>query len=212
MALLACRPSTPAASEPAQPEAHETIECPEGTRTRGQPPPEGNRVWCETAAGVSHGPFLSWHDNGREKTRGAFREGTAQGEWVTWYDNGQLRSKGHYEAGERVGDWKSFAQDGTPQPIERPDPQRVEPTKTLPAWELHTGIPACDEYISSYSRCIEAKAPESMKTQMRDAMEKTAEAWRQTADGAGRAALEETCREALDAVRQASGGVWGCEF
>src|SRR5688572_17443097 len=126
MAMLACKTSAPAPSEPAQTEASGSIACPEGARTRGHAPPNGNRVWCETGAGVSHGPFLSWHENGREKTRGGFRDGAAQGEWITWYDNGQLRSKGRYEAGERVGEWKSFAQDGTPQPIDPPDTKVAE--------------------------------------------------------------------------------------
>jgi hypothetical protein len=158
---------------------------------------------------VSHGPFRSWHDNGREKTRGAFRRGSAQGEWTSWYDNGQLRSKGHYEAGERVGEWKSFAPDGTPQRTERRPEPSVE--TALPSWDLHVGIPSCDEYIAGWTRCIESGAPEQVRAQLRDALEQTVEVWKQVATGPGRADLEQSCRLAREAVQEAS-KTWDCEF
>jgi hypothetical protein len=212
IALMACKPtaSTSAPAEERADAAYGPIVCPDDTRLRGQPPPDGNRVWCETEAGVSHGPFMSWHHNGHEKTRGTFRDGTAHGDWTSWYDNGQLKSKGSYDTGERVGRWKSFAHDGTPQPIE-PRRETNVATNSLPAWDLHVGIPACDQYVTGFMRCIDTRAPEPIRGPLRDDMAHTVEAWKQAAAGPGRAAVEENCRLALEAAKQAVAS-WGCEF
>jgi hypothetical protein len=206
----ACKPEPPETAGPSAPaEPAPAIACPERTTLRGAAPPDGHRVWCETSAGVSHGPFRSWYAGGERKTEGIFRNGQAHGEWASWYDDGQLRSRGRYDDGAPVGQWERFNRDGTPAPaVVEAEPQAEPPPSGPP---VVIGIEICDLWIERYGACVEAKAPEAVKPAIRDAMQKTVEVWKEAANGPARDALEQGCRAAYDAVKKAAEG-WGCEL
>jgi hypothetical protein len=76
-------------------------------------------------------------------------------------------------------------------------------------WNI--GVPACDEYINRYVKCIEDKVPEAARSQMMDAMEQSAKAWKEAAQGPGADGLATACRAALDAAKQATASM-GCEW
>lgn len=56
-----------------------------------------------------HGPARFWHENGRKKGEGAFKNNLYDGDWK-WYHrmNGALSSEGGYLKGEVHGIWKNF--------------------------------------------------------------------------------------------------------
>ena len=209
--VLACKPEPGATSEPVASKSAAAVglACPEGTTQRGAAPPDGQRVWCETSGGVSHGPFRSWYADGKRKAEGSFDQGEADGEWSSWYETGQLRSRGRYERGAPVGDWERFERDGTEQEAKAeavavPDPQPQDPPPII-------GILECDLYIDRYRKCIDAKAPLAAKPAMMDAFDKTIEVWKEAAAGPGRDALAQGCKAAYDAVKKAVSS-WGCDF
>ena len=73
------------------------------------------------------------------------------------------------------------------------------------------GIPACDEYISKYHRCVTTKFPEAARAQVMSALEQTVKVWQEAAMGPGRDSLEPGCAAALDAARSATVSM-GCEW
>ncbi len=210
--VVACKREpapTSAAAEPKAKAVAFALPCPAGTVQRGAAPPDGQRVWCETRGGVSHGPFRSWYADGQRKTEGAFEHGEAHGEWRSWYETGQVRSRGRYEHGVVAGEWDRFERDGSrqAQPGVVVEPRRPPPKGTTDV----IGIPECDEYIERYRTCIEAKAPDATKPIILDALDKTIKSWQEAVAGAGRDTLAETCKMALDAMKKAT-AAWGCEF
>jgi hypothetical protein len=206
---VACKRDAPPTAEPEQ-EPALSIGCPAGTMQRGAAPPDGHRVWCETAEGVSHGPFRAWYPGGSKKSEGAFERGEAHGEWVTWYEDGKLRSRGNYENGKVVGDWTRLDREGGPEAlyVELDTPLESKPPDEPP---IVIGIPACDLYLHRMYKCVDTKAPDTTRVAMRDALDKTVEAWEAAASGPGRDALESGCKAAYEAVQQAV-AEWGCEF
>jgi hypothetical protein len=216
LVVVACKPdraetATPDAVVETEPQ-HASIDCPDDALQRGAAPPDGSRIWCETAAGVSHGPFRSWFPGGQRKTEGTFLEGNPEGEWTSWYADGQLRSRGRYESGAPVGEWEKFDPDGTPAPVEAAKEQEPAPEQAPSEPPVVTGIRMCDLYIDRYTACVETNAPEAVRAAMRDAMQKTVETWKQAAAQPGvREALEQGCTAAYDAVKRTAEG-WGCEM
>lgn len=73
------------------------------------------------------------------------------------------------------------------------------------------GVAVCDEYIEKYGKCIEEHAPDNMKTQMKDALAKSAERFKKQSDGPEKDTLEQSCTAALEAVKKTSKG-WGCTY
>jgi antitoxin component YwqK of YwqJK toxin-antitoxin module len=63
--------------------------------------------------GKKHGPWVSYHDNGKLDYKGTYKDGKQHGPWVWFYDNGQLRFKGTYKNGEWDGPWVTYNKDGT---------------------------------------------------------------------------------------------------
>jgi hypothetical protein len=207
MLACACKPDPADPVPPTQRDAASpAIACPSGTLQRGAAPPDGYRVWCETEAGVSHGPFRAWYPSGKNKTEGAFDKGEAEGEWTSWYDNGKLRSRGRYEKGVAVGEWERLDRDGKPSATAFAEavPEDSAPTRTL------VGIPACDLYITRYGACID-HAPEAVRATLRQAFDQTLEAWMEAANGPARDALPQACAAAYDAAK-ATATSWGCEL
>ena len=42
---------------------------------------------------IIYGEWSCWHDNGRVKSNGSYKDGKVEGEWIFWYDDRQIRSK-----------------------------------------------------------------------------------------------------------------------
>lgn len=61
---------------------------------------------------LRHGPWKSWHDNGKPHEEGAFADGLAVGEWLVRWPNGKRRAQGEYVAGLREGAWKEHHESG----------------------------------------------------------------------------------------------------
>lgn len=74
------------------------------------------------------------------------------------------------------------------------------------------GIPACDEYLAKYTRCAESRMPEAARATIRSTLAQMRSAWSQAAASpGGREALENACRVALNATRQATAS-FGCDW
>jgi hypothetical protein len=69
---------------------------------------------------------------------------------------------------------------------------------------FHIGVPACDAYLETYARCIREKMPEESRKTALNAIEQSADAWRQAAQNeAGREALAQACKTATEAIMEA---------
>jgi len=74
------------------------------------------------------------------------------------------------------------------------------------------GVPACDEYLTKYEKCISSKVPEAGRAQMKASMDTMRKSWKQAASTpAGKAGLEAGCKQALEAAKQAT-AAYGCEW
>ena len=96
----------------AAPSWGEGIECPSGTVTRGGPPPEGVKQWCERSDRSQHGPSLSWYPTGEKLAEAQFDEGRLTGNFRRWYQNGQLGEQGRYRDGQREGEHTMWDENG----------------------------------------------------------------------------------------------------
>lgn len=73
------------------------------------------------------------------------------------------------------------------------------------------GVAECDEYLQKMARCITRISAEAQPP-MRNAMDESRKAWQENAKTReGRAALENTCKQALDAAKSAAAAM-GCEW
>ena len=73
------------------------------------------------------------------------------------------------------------------------------------------GVAACDEYLAKMARCITHLGAEAAEP-MKNAMAESQKAWQDSArTPEGKAALVETCRQALDAARSAAAAM-GCQW
>lgn len=73
------------------------------------------------------------------------------------------------------------------------------------------GIAECDEYFTKYLKCIEDKMPEGAKETTMKALEDSMKAWKTAAEGPGKDTLAETCKQAMEAAKQATQAM-GCEW
>ncbi len=81
----------------------------------------------------------------------------------------------------------------------------------VPGGLVEIGIPECDEYIQKYSKCVADKVPGAARKAMLDAMDTTAKAWKEAADGPARTGLATACKAALAAAQKATKPM-GCEW
>jgi len=119
---------------------HKEIACPPGARLMGQPPPDGDEVWCEKLVNgkpLKEGPFVvfdsgaggkmiegyyldgkqdgdwtTYYQNGQRSAVDHFRNGVQDGLHQSWYANGQMAARGYYKNGKREGTWKRWDPDG----------------------------------------------------------------------------------------------------
>jgi hypothetical protein len=92
---------------------------------------------------------------------------------------------------------------------EAPAPAAEEPGEMT---EATFGVAECDNFIKSYTACLEEKVPEEARTAMMESLEKSKEAWTQAAaTEEGKAGLAAACTEAETAAKEAVKS-FGCEW
>ncbi|HET6583253.1 MAG TPA: hypothetical protein VFG69_07395 [Nannocystaceae bacterium] len=179
--------------------------------------------------GRMHGPWRQFFPDGRPRSEGEYADGRDVGMWRSYHDNGKLATEadhrtdgtvafveyresgakareGGFTDGLEQGEWTIWGADGTPQTVV------YDHGKPVTGGDVAAiGIPACDEYIGKYRRCITSKMPEAARAQMMEAMDMSVAAWREAAKGPARDGLATACKAALDAARQATAHM-GCEW
>jgi len=74
------------------------------------------------------------------------------------------------------------------------------------------GVPVCDEFLEKYEKCVMDKVPAAQKDMLKASLKQWRQAWKQAAKTPqGKAALESTCKQTLEAQKQAT-SAWGCEW
>jgi serine/threonine protein kinase len=76
---------------------------------------------------------------------------------------------------------------------------------------LKTGVPECDRFLASYYKCIETKFPEGARAQVQEALGESAKAFKTAAEGSGRSALGDACRQSAEALATSMRS-FGCEI
>jgi len=67
-------------------------------------------------------------------------------------------------------------------------------SKDAGASAYEVGVEECDEYLTKYQRCIDAKVPSDRKKAMQDALARTRSTWKTLADNPGaRPGLPQAC-------------------
>lgn len=96
------------------------------------------------------------------------------------------------------------------EPAAEPSP---EPAAEPAASVASTGVPACDEYLTKYTACIDEHVPEAMRATFHQSMEQSRGAWAQAQATTPEAqqALADSCRLALDSAKQAM-TAYGCTW
>lgn len=90
-------------------------------------------------------------------------------------------------------------------------PDAAAPRAELKPSGSRVGVAVCDEYLDKMARCITRISAEAQPP-MRNAMDESRKAWQENArTPEGRTALENTCKQALDAAKSAAAAM-GCEW
>ncbi|MCH2114532.1 MAG: HTTM domain-containing protein [Pirellulales bacterium] len=63
-------------------------------------------------AGERHGPWVSYHQNGRKKAAGSYQMGKSVGLWTFWYPGGGKEAEGVMKQGKEHGLWVVFHKNG----------------------------------------------------------------------------------------------------
>jgi len=101
--------------------------CPEGTSLHEREVTGARDAWCARPDGILHGPYRSWHANGKPRSATHYVNGVEHGQlqawhpdgtlaleaqlvdakvegtWQEWHANGQLAVQASFEAGEPTG-------------------------------------------------------------------------------------------------------------
>lgn len=181
--------------------------------------------------GRMHGPWRQFYPDGRLRSEGEYAEGRDIGVWRSYHAGGELASEakhgkdgsvafvaftakggkereGSYVDGLEHGTWTAW-DDGGHSHVLVYEHGRLVSTDGKVAGVI--GIPACDEYIDKYKRCISTKMPEAARGQMMEAMDMSVQAWKEAAAGPAKDGLAMACKAALDAAKQATASM-GCEW
>jgi antitoxin component YwqK of YwqJK toxin-antitoxin module len=62
--------------------------------------------------GKKEGEYKMWHQNGKIKRQGYYKEGKEEGEFKWWWNNGQLHIQLYYKEGKLDGEWKEWYEEG----------------------------------------------------------------------------------------------------
>jgi hypothetical protein len=91
--------------------------CPPGATLMGEPPPDGQEIWCQKTGGgapVKEGLFRLYYPNGSTMIEGQYHDGKQIGEWKTWFQNGQQSAIDHYTGGVQDGPHSAWYDNGQP--------------------------------------------------------------------------------------------------
>ena len=58
------------------------------------------------------GKVVFYHDDGKKKKEGTFKDGKEDGLYTEWYENGQKDYEGTYKDGELNGEWTYWHENG----------------------------------------------------------------------------------------------------
>ncbi len=94
--------------------------CPKGSVLRGEAPPDGKRMWCETPVPGSDkaektGPVVNWACFGCEDgaaLHGRYVKGRRHGLWTLYKPDGGTLERGSWKDGKRVGVWQGWHPNG----------------------------------------------------------------------------------------------------
>ncbi len=93
------------------------LNCPDGGRLAGSPPPRNNTQWCEAKGpegkAVRHGPYRKWHKNGNLKESGYFEMGLPHGNIIKRSANGTIIEERHFLEGKANGPRIKYDKGGT---------------------------------------------------------------------------------------------------
>lgn len=91
--------------------------------------------------------------------------------------------------------------------------EEAEPVEPLPAVFEQVGVEVCDQYVTDYGKCIDAKVPETEREAARRVVFENVSAWKQTAAAgpAGQKSLQTACRIAREQAKRATETL-GCEW
>jgi hypothetical protein len=74
------------------------------------------------------------------------------------------------------------------------------------------GVPECDEFFKKYEACIGSKVPEAGRTALKQSIDASKAAFKQTAANAqAKASLPGACKQAMDSAK-ASTAAYGCSW
>lgn len=90
--------------------------CPPGTNLVGPIGPNGTRITvngrsaaaCMRPDGTSHGPSMTWYEDGSKASSGDYRNGVKEGLWCFWHENGRISGRGVFRDGKPDGVWVSW--------------------------------------------------------------------------------------------------------
>ncbi len=105
------------------------------------------------------------------------------------------------------------AEAGEPAAAETETGEEAEPAEPLPAVFEQVGVEVCDQYVTDYGKCIDAKMPETERDAARRIVFENVSAWKQTAavGPAGQKSLQTACRIAREQAKRATETL-GCEW
>jgi TonB family protein len=66
----------------------------------------------DSSAGIKHGDFISYYNDGKKYETGRYENGKKQGEWIRWYTEGKILSASHFSKGMMSGSNKSWNDNG----------------------------------------------------------------------------------------------------
>ncbi len=92
--------------------AETALACPPATSVRNGRIDELTEQWCADADGTMHGPYRSWHPNGRLRSTVQYREGREHGPTRSWHPNGPLALRANTKDGVLHGGWVEWHSNG----------------------------------------------------------------------------------------------------
>lgn len=187
------------------------------------------RMRGEYRDGAKHGTWSSWYDDEQPRSEEHWSAGTPTGTWTTYFADGKRSTESRHAAGGAIA-FQSFRPDGSK--LRQGTYRGGREHGTWTEWDVAgvaitsewkdgvrvggvaaaLGVPECDAYIAGYARCIDEHVPESSRASMRESLDATVLAWRNTlTDPNLRGALEQGCKAANESARLATASM-GCTW
>ena len=119
-------------------------------------------------------------------------------------------AKAEAEAGADANPAEGGAGDTTGGETETETGEELPPP---PSTFEKVGVEVCDQYVTDYVACIDAKVPEDERDAQRRHVDENVSAWKQMASGGPSAekGLQTACRIAREQAKRVTAD-WGCEW